>query len=395
MRPEAPARFRHGLAERVAPLRRLPLAARVVVRNLERRPAKALLSVLGLALAIGIVVTTRALFDAIDYMKELQFHHVAREDVRVAFEAPRAPSAARELARLPGVRAVEPFRRVPARLRVLNRSRPVAILGLPRDGRLHRVVDAHRRVLPPPEHGLLLSAALAEILGVRRGDTVTVEVLEGARPRRGAVVAGIVDELFGTAAYMDARALGRLVGDGRAVSGAFLRVDSRAAGALYARLKRLPAVHAVGVRESELAGFESTIAESFSGALYLAMAFACVIAFGMAYNGARIALSERGRELASLRVLGFSQREVTAMLLGEQAVLTMLAIPAGFAIAWLLSWLVAVRFDSELFRIPVVVAPGSYLFGAVVVVVAAALSALAVRRRVARLDLIEVLKTRE
>jgi putative ABC transport system permease protein len=395
MRPEAPARYRRGLVERLAALRRLSPAARVVLRNLERRPGKALLSVLGLALAVGIVVTTRALFDAIDYMQELQFYHVAREDVRVTFESPRATAAARELARLPGVLQVEPFRAVPARLRAAHRSRHVAVLGLPRDGRLHRVVDAGRREIRPPEHGLLLSAALAAILDVGPGDTVAVEVLEGARPRRRAVVTGISDELFGTAAYMELDALGRLVGGGPVVSGAYLRVDPRDADALYARLKRLPAVHAVGVREAERLGFERTIAESFSTALYTAMGFACVNAFGMAYNGARIALSERGRELASLRVLGFTRREVTAMLLGEQAALTMLALPVGFAIAYLLSWLVAVRFDSELFRIPVVVAPASYLFGAATVVAAAALSGLAVRGRVARLDLVAVLKTRE
>jgi len=224
---------------------------------------------------------------------------------------------------------------------------------------------------------------------------VMVEVLEGARPTRVVIVAGVTDELIGAAAYMEAEALRRLVGGGPVVSGAFLATDPRLADSLYRRLKELPAIGSVRVREAELRSFERTIAESFNISLFMTMGFACVIAFGMVYNGARVALSERGRELASLRVLGFSRREVTAMLLGEQAILTALAVPAGFAVAYALCRLIAVRFESELYQIPVVVAPRTYFLGAVVVLISAALSALAVRSRVAQLDLVAVLKTRE
>jgi putative ABC transport system permease protein len=194
---------------------------------------------------------------------------------------------------------------------------------------------------------------------------------------------------------MEDEALRRLVGGGPVASGAFLATDPRQTDSLYRRLKQLPAIGSVRVREAELRSFERTIAESFNISLYTAMGFACVIAFGMVYNGARVALSERGRELASLRVLGFSRGEVTAMLLGEQAILTALALPVGFAAAYALCWLIAVRFESELYQIPVVVAPKTYLLGAIVVILAAALSGLLVRSRVARLDLVAVLKTRE
>jgi putative ABC transport system permease protein len=230
---------------------------------------------------------------------------------------------------------------------------------------------------------------------VRSGDQVVVEVLEGTRPTRVVTVAGVADELIGSTAYMEAEALGRLVGGGPVVSGAFLATDPRLTDSLYRRLKQLPAIGSVRVRGAELRSFEQTIAESFNISLYTAMAFACIIAFGMVYNGARVALSERGRELASLRVLGFSRREVTAMLLGEQAVLTALAMPVGVAVAYALCWLIAARFESELYRIPVVVAPRTYALGTILVLCSAALSALAVRRRIARLDLVAVLKTRE
>jgi putative ABC transport system permease protein len=236
---------------------------------------------------------------------------------------------------------------------------------------------------------------LARVLGVQPGDRVVVEVLEGERPRRIVEVVGVANELIGATAYMEMTSLGRLAGSRGAVSGAYLAIDPRQSTDVYARLKRLPAVRAVGVRQSMLEGFERTIEESFTISLVTMMGFACIIAFGMVYNGARVALSERARELASLRVLGFSRREVTVMLLGEQAILATLAAPVGSVLSYALCWLLAVRFQSELYRLPLVVSPGAYALGIAVIAGAALVSGLAIRARVARLDLVSVLKTRE
>jgi putative ABC transport system permease protein len=395
MRAESPTLFRRMTLELIPAFRRLSPAAHIIARNIERRPIKALFAIVGVALAVGIVVATRALFDAIDYMKEIQFYEVMREDVTVTFEDSRAPGAVPALRNLPGVLAVEPFRAVPVRLRAAQRTYRTAILGLPAGGRLHRVVESDRTERRPPDTGLLISSILAHILDVRPGDRVLVEVLEGTRPTAVVTIAGVANEVLGSTAYLEAEALRRLTGGGPVVSGAFLATDSRLTDSLYRRLKQLPAIGSVRVREAELRSFEQTIAESFNISLYTTMVFACVIAFGMVYNGARVALSERGRELASLRVLGFSRREVTAMLLGEQAILTGIAVPVGFGFGYALCWLISVRFESALYRIPIVVLPRTYLFGAAVVVLSAALSALAVRNRVERLDLVAVLKARE
>lgn len=395
MRPEAPPRFRGGLLERMRTLSRLPPAAQIIARNLERRPGRALMSIVGLALAGGLVVTVMAMFDAVDLIKDVQFHEVMREDVSVAFESPRPVSASTAVNRLPGVLAVESFRAVPVTLRAGREESRTVIMGLEGQGVLRRIVGKGGRTLPAPSHGLLVSAVLASILRVHPGDLVTVEVLEGARPVREVLVAGITDELVGTSAYMETRALARLTGSGDGISGVFLAVDGRRADTLFTELKRLPAVSGVAVREVQLASFEETIAESFSISLVTTLGFAIVIAFGIVYNSARVALSERGRELASLRVLGFTRGEVSAMLLGEQALLTAVSLPLAFVVAYGLSWLIAVRFASALFRIPIVIEPTSILFGVVVIAVAGLLSATLIRARITRLDLVEVLKTRE
>ena len=398
MRPEAPARFLPSALERGPLGRLLTVPARIVVRHLHRGPARALLSIAGLAAAGAILVVAPFFFDAVDRLAEVQFEHVQREDVAVAFREVRDPAALDELLRLPGVRRVEPYRVVDARLsstRRGHRTERVALTGLAPTAELRRIVDQRLNVHPPPPTGLLVSALLAEELGVEPGDRVEIEVLEGRRPRLVLTVQGTVDELLGSAVYLDLAFLRRQLDEGEVASGAFLGVDPDQLDALYARLKRLPGVTGVGVRAAARDGFERTIAESFRISLTVTILFACVLAAGMVYNGARVALSEHGRELASLRVLGFTRAEVAAQLLGEQAILTVASLPAGLLVGYGLCWLIVLRVQSELFRIPLVVTASTALFAMATVTGAAVVSGLVVRRRLSRLDLVSVLKTRE
>jgi putative ABC transport system permease protein len=398
MRPEAPPGFRAGWLEAIGLLTFLPPGARIIVRHLERRPLRALLSIFGIALAVSIVVAGRYGLDAVDWIRRIQFENVQREDVSVILKDPRSSGVLHEMQRWPGVIRVEPFRSVAVRIRNPRQGylvQRVALLGLSETGELRRVVDGRMHPHAAPTQGVLLTTYLGRRLQVRSGDLLTVEVLEGSRRVRQVRVAGLADEVIGTSATMRLEALHRLLGEGEVVSGAFLSVDRPHKPELYARLKRIPGISTVVIREAVARGFEQTIAESFLLSISVTIGAACVIAFGMIYNGARIALSERGRELASLRVLGFSRREVTGMLLGEQALLTLLALPAGFALGYGLCALMVWRFSSELFRIPLTISGTTLAFATLTIAGAAILSGLAVRRRLYRLDLIEVLKTRE
>lgn len=395
MRPEPPARFRAGWLERTGFLRRLATPARMVTRQLSRRPVRAGLSVLGLALAIAILVLARFFTDAIQTLADVQFRSAQREDVAVSFYEPLSSRVEFELAALPGVLASETYRSVPVRIRHGHRSRRVAVLGLSAAPSLRRVVDRDGRPVAIPPDGAVLTGHLADLLGVRPGDTVEVEVLEGRRPVLELPVAALADELLGLNAYLDARSLARLLEEEGSVSGAFLRVDGRAADDLYRRLKRMPAVAGVGNRVAALKSFEDTLARSLGVMNFILVVFACVIAAAMVYNSARIALSERTRELASLRVLGFTRREVTEMLLGEQALLLLLALPLGFWIGRSLARLLAEAYAWELFRLPLVVTPRTYAFSALVTAAAALASGALVRRRLQDLDLVTALKSRD
>ncbi len=395
MRPQPPARYRAGLLERSGLGRFFPTAARMIWRNLARRPMRAALSVVGMGFAVAILIVGYFFVDAIEHLSFVQFRTVQREDLTISFHEPQPARARHELAAMPGVMRAEPFRAVPARVRHGHVQRRVPLLGLEPGSELRRVLDDRLREVTIPTTGVVLTAKLAEILGAEIGDEIRVEVLEAERPTRKVRVAGVANELIGMTAYMDSRALHRLMREEGSISGAFLRVDGLQEPVLHHDLKRVPAVAGSTTRLAALEGFETTLAESMGIFTTVLVVFASTIAAAMVYNSARIALSERGRELASLRVLGFRREEVSLLLLGEQAILTALAVPVGFAIGYRLCEALALAYQWELFRLPLIVSGRTYGFAMGVIAVAAVLSGWVVRRRLDRFDLVEVLKTRE
>lgn len=395
MRPESPASFRAGMIERSGAARLLPPAVRMIVRNLARRPWRAALSVLGVALAIGMMVVGHFGIDASGHLMHVQLDVVKRDDVTVTLREPREASAREELARLPGVLRAEGFRTAPVWLRNGHRSKKVALTGVDADATLHRLVDRQLCRVDLPPDGVVLGRKLAEILGLAVGDPVLVEVLEGERPTRQVPVAAVVDEYLGLGAYMDRRALSRLLREDRLVSGAWLRVDPAHAEQLYARLKQIPAVAGAEVKATVRKVVQDSLDRAFEMFSRIIVGFAAVIVAGTIYNSARIALAERGNELASLRVLGFRQREVVTILLGEQALLVAAAIPLGLAIGYGLAAALVPVFDREMFRLPLVITKFTYAWATLAAIVAALLSGAIVARRIRRLDLIAVLETRE
>lgn len=396
MAPPAPPRFHGTRMEKTRAWSALTPAERMIVRNVTRARWKSLSTAAGIAMALGVLGALLSMFDAIDLIAEIQFRHVYREDIAVYFENTREEGALREVARLPGVLTAEPIRLAPARLVHGHREERTALLGLRPGNELRRIVDADYRVHAPPPDGILLNAGLAERLGVGPGDRVRVEVTEGERPAAELPVYGTVEELLMAGeVYLEAATLYRILGESGTVSGAWLEVDPALRGELYASLKALPGVASVLVKEVVEEGFTETIEESFLIALTSTLVLGALLVMAIVYNQARVALSERGRELASLRVLGFSRPEVARMLLGEQAVLVVAALPVGIWLGWFLTWLVLKRFETDIFRLPIVMEPVTYLQSVGLVLASAAISALLVRRRLDRIDLIAVLKTRE
>src|SRR5262245_228742 len=395
MRPEPPANYRPTLLERLGLQRLFSPATRMVLRNIERKPWHAVLSIAGIAMATSILVLGSFSEDAVFYLMDFQFRLTQRQDATVTFVEPSAMRTVYAVKHLPGVHDCEPFRSVPARLVNGHRSKRLGIMGLPSERRLNRVLDKDERVVALPEKGLVLSAKLAELLRANVGDLVTVEVMEGRRPVREVPVVGLVEDFAGTTAYMNLEALQALTGEGRTYSGAYLSVDSEQTRQLYLTLKQTPKVAGVTVQEAAETSFRDTIAENLLVMRFFNVIFASIIAAGVVYNTARISLSERSRELATLRVMGFTRAEISAILLGELGVLTLVAIPLGLVLGYVFAGRATAALAADLFRIPLVMYRSTYAFAASVILVATLLSGLVVRRKLDHLDLVAVLKSRE
>ncbi|TWU25346.1 FtsX-like permease family protein [Novipirellula galeiformis] len=395
MRPEPPPSFKPTMVERLIPRERLPAEMRMIVRNIARKPFKASLSVLGIAMAAAVMVLGNFSLDAMNYMMDFQFRKAQRQDLTVTFFEPATASVMYELSQLDGVLASETMRSVATRIHFQNRSRRIGLLGIEPNPQLYRLLDKQERVVPVPEFGIMLNTKLASLLDVERGEFVTIEVLEEKRPTLIVEVTALVEEYAGLNAYMNKQQMHAMLKESSVASGAFLKVDTNRIDELFHQLELRPGVASVTIKDAVLDSFRDTVAENILMMRSFIIFFAAVIAIGVVYNSARITLSERSRDLATMRVVGFTRREVSMMLLGEITLFTLAAIPLGCLIGYGLAALMASGLDTDNYRIPLVISGNTYALAAGVVIVATFLSALVVQRRIARLDLVGVLKTRD
>jgi len=368
---------------------------RMILRSVTRHPARALLTATGLSAAISIVVLGGFLSDAIERILDVRFQAQERQDISIVLAQPRSLEKWREFETLPGVRLAEPYRVVSARIRGAGKMRDVRLVGLEPSSQLRRIVDTNYQITSVSQEGVLINAWLATQLGLRRGAPVTIEIRERQRRLVTTRVVGVVDEPVGTDMYMDLRALGRLLEEPNTFSAVNLLFDPARQLELFSILKRAPQALGVESRKIALTNFRAMPDQSIGFIRRIETVFAVIISFGVVYNTARIALAERAYELATLRVLGYTRAEISAVLLGEVGVLAAPAIPLGCVLGYGLSVLVASAMSTALLRMPVIVTPPTYAFAILVFAIAAFGSVLVVRRRLDRLDLVQVLKVRE
>lgn len=395
MRPPAPPRYRRTFAEMILASRYWSQMTLMSLRHLLRWPMRAALTALGVGLATALLITALFSVDAVDFMIDVAYFQTDRQDATLNLTERKGIGVLDDFAHLPGVQRAEPYRVVPAKLRNGHLERKVAIYGKPRDMELSRVLDADLRPVSLPKTGLMINGRVAELLGVGRGDTIEVEVLEGRRQKTEAVISDLIESYFGLGAYMDLPALNRLMGEGPEVSGAHIAYDSTREGALFDAIKKTPAIGSITLQNVSLQRFRDTLAENITIMTTVYVGLAVIVAFGVVYNSARIQLSENARELASLRVLGFTRAEVSNVLFLELGLIVLVAIPLGWLLGYAMAWSTVQAFATDIYRIPFVIERATYAKAALVILGASAVSALIVRRRIDRLDLIAVLKSRE
>lgn len=395
MRPEAPTSYRAGFVEHLGRGHLLSPAGRMIMRNMERKPLQVMLAVLGVSQSMAILVIGMSMFDSITYLIDLQFRVIQREDVTLTFKQNVSEDVRFELARFPGIGRVETYRSAPVRLHAGHLEEETIVIGLHPDNQLRSIVNGEGKRLPVPASGLVLSSLLAAKLQATTGDRLRLEWLDGKRLETELPITGINVDYLGMGAYMNMEALGTATGNKTLVSGAWLALAADSTTALYARLKQTPGIAGVASPVTMLAAFNAHIAENLRIVSSFMLGFANIIAFGVIYNSARIALAERSRELASLRVMGFHRREVAFLLFGEQFVIMLLALPLGALVGYMLSAAIARSLETETLRVPLIVDPATYVTAALIIVAAVIISMVAVRRRLDRIELVAALKTRE
>jgi putative ABC transport system permease protein len=395
MQPPSPPRYRHLLPASLAINRMLSQPTVMMLRNIVHHKVRAAFITLGMALATAILIVPLFMQSTMEGLIDVTYFMSDRQDATVNFVEKRPQNVVTQMARLPGVLAVEPYREVPVRIRHGNIERRVMISGRPRDADLSRIIDIDLHPVALPEDGLAISSWLAGILGVNVGDSVEVDLLEGQRRTVSLPVVGLVEDYFGIRGMMDSAALARLMREAPVVTSVNISLDAKERQQFYDVVKDLPAVDGVALQRVSLTRFRESLALLVNSMASIYGVLAVIIAFGVVYNSARISLSERARELASLRVLGFTRREVLRILSLELAVLTLVAQPLGWAMGYGLAWVMKTNLAGELMRVRPVVEHLTYALASGIVLAAALVSTLVLRQRINRLDLVAVLKTRD
>ena len=395
MQPPTPPRFHRLLPESSHMPHILSQPVTMMVRNITAHPVRAVLASLGIALATGILVASLFLNGTMEELINVTYFMSDRQDATVSFVERRPANVVAQIGRLPGVLAAEAYREVPVRVRHGSLERRMMISGRPRDADLRRIIDVHSRPVTLPENGLAISSWLADILGVKVGDFVEVDLLEGQRRSVSLPVAALVEDYFGVQGMMDSDALARLLREAPAVNSVNLILDDSKRDLFFDAIKGLPTVSGLALQAVSLANFRAVMAVLVTTMAGIYTGLAAVIAFGVVYNSSRISLSERARELASLRVLGFSRGEVLRILLLELAAITLIAQPAGWAIGYGLARILKTNMAGDLMRAPLIIEHNTYVVASAIIIFAATFSALVVRKRIDQLNLVAVLKTRD
>ena len=395
MAPPTPPRFKRTLLDRAMTALHLSQPVVMILRSLLRWPLRSAFTALGLALAVAVLVATSFFPAALDELVSTTFDRSNRQDAVLMFEPDIPETALTDVTRLPGVMHAEGQQFQSAMLRNGHREKEVAIEARRPGADLARIIASDGRAVDPPPRGLLLSQRLARQLDVQPGDLVEVEFLGGINETHVVAVAGLVTQYIGLGAYMDTDALSRLLRQAPQISVANLKVDAQALPELHAVLKATPELGGLTDMTRMRRSFEATIRQNVDIMTTIYLTVAVLITVGVAYNGARIQLSERARELASLRILGFSRGEVSFILVGETMILALLAQPVGWLMGAGIAKALAAGSTSDLYEIPLILKPAGFAFASLVVLAAALISSLVVRRRLDRLDLVQVMKTRE
>lgn len=395
LRPEPPGNFRNSLIERIGIFNNLSYVAKMIWRNIERKPYKSLMTLIGIGCSGGILIVGNFQKAAVDHMIDVQFHLSQKEDIQVSFNEPISTKALYSLRSIPGINFAEGQRTVAVRLTFEHRNYLTSIQGLSKNQKLRHILNSDLKPIRIPDSGIVLGYYFRQILGINIGDKVSIEILEGKKNKKTVTVVGFVKEYVGLGAYMSLHDLYTLLQESENFNGALLSVDISKKETIIQKLNEIPKISGITFKIYAITNFYETFAQTVLIFTFFISLFAGTLAFGLVLNNALISFAEKNRELATLSVLGFTSIEVTFLLLGEIALLTLLAIPVGFVIGALLCQFLVFNLQSELYRVPLILTKSTFAYSCLVVIIASLVSCIFLYRKMTQLNLVTTLKAKE
>lgn len=395
LRPLSPPSFQRGLFEKLGIAKHLRPYSKMIVRSLLFRPLRLLFGVLGISISLAIIINGSFWTDVIDYMMDRQFQEMRREDLTVKLAQPQGLDVITELRSMQGVLMAEGERVVSVALSFGSLRKDIAILGWDPHAQLSRVLGQDGKSIQPIAGGVLLSRYFESEFGLRVGDLVSFKVLDGKQSKFSVPVAGFVDDLMGHQAYAEKNDIHRWLQEMPVHDTIQLKIDPAFAEKIYVNLKERPRVAGITIRRLLIQGFHETVGGmilSFTMILYF---FALAIAGAVIYNSARISFSERGWELASMRILGFKVGATFELLFLDIGIQVMLSLVPGLLLGYWLSFLSTHFVQNDTFKFPLVVNLATYGSAVLLLMFAFLVSGIFLYRKVSGLDFSEALKARE
>lgn len=395
MQPPAPPHFAQGGADRMLTRLHLRQTTMMILRSILRRPGRAAITAFGVAASVAVLVMSYFMFDAVDRLADSVFTQANRQQVTLTLSQAQPERALLDALALPGVRRAEGGYAMPVRLIHGHRTRLSALQAHFGEAELARLIDDSGGLIALPAEGVVLPRTLADSLQINPGQKVTIEMLAPPREVLHLPVTAVIAQGMGQEAHIAAPALFRAMRIAPQVNMIHLAVDSDRMEALNTAIKRTPAIAGLANWAEVKRQFDATLSENLLTMVAIYTVIGVLIAVGVVYNAARIQLSERRHELATLRVLGFTRAEVAFVLVGEMMLLTLLAIPVGWLAGYGLAWGLVGAMSTDLISIPFFITPRTYALAALAVLLAALGSVWVVRRRLDRLEITSALKTRD
>ena len=396
MRPAPPTAGHRILLEGWSWLwRPLPFTWKMIWRNIFRHKGRALFIAAGIALSCAIMIQAFFSTDSMEHLIHHEFSATQQQDIKIYFYSEKTQAAIYELKRLANVHRVEPIYECAFEMKYGWRKKNAVITGLVPASRLRPLFDTKQNRVPLIADGVILSDRLATSLGVRRGDRLVLKPLQRGQKERTAVIKNIVHQYLGISAFMTIPALAQVMRESYIVSGALLKVDPGTLEQVYRELKKRPAIATIEFKETLINNFEVAIGSSMYIMTAILSSFAGIISFAIIYNSAIISISERQRELSTLKVMGFTEREIFQIIVNEYVILALIGIAAGLPLGKLFCQMIVDAYNTDLYRFPLIIYPRTYFKTIAGIAVFVLISQLACLWRLKRLNMVEVLKARE